>query len=52
MYLDYKDGNYYDVVIDVVELFVDVENNLKKKNLKRMDIDDRKGCINKRESIL
>lgn len=41
MYLDYKDGNYYDVVIDVVELFVDVENNLKKKNLKRMDIDDR-----------
>lgn len=51
LYLDHKDGNQYDVVIDVAEPFVDVKNNLK-KNLKTKEIDDRKGCTNKRESIL
>lgn len=45
MYLNYRDGNYYDVVFDVVELFEDEENNFKKEtnSFKRKET-----CLKKR----
>lgn len=54
MYLNYRDGNYYDVVFDVVELFEDEENNLKKEinSFKWKEICLKKMCEIKRENIL
>lgn len=50
MYLNYRDGNYYDVVFDVVELFVDEENNLIKE-FDGLNCDE-KVCVNKKKNIL
>lgn len=50
MYLNYRDENYYDVVLDVVELFVDDESSLELV-FDSINCEERK-CVNKRENIL